>query len=168
MQVTGEMRELLDQSEGAIGKVECLEISHPKWSQVYHFQITSNEDLVLTHEDGQSYNYEYAQMTITKSTDSETLEQEINFFFGDLGEVVPNLIDAFINDEEFDLPVVTYRAYIMGKYDSPLFVARGLEIDNVTRDWQGARADAKAPSLNEYGNGGVYNATDDPSLKGFY
>ena len=168
MEITGEIQQLLDQSGGAIGKLECLEISHPKWSQSYHFQISSNIDVRLTHEDGKSFNYEYAQMSITRSTDSDTLEQEVTFFFGDLGEIVPNLIDTLINDEEFDLPIVTYRAYIMDRYDTPIFVARGLEIDSVTRDWQGARADARAPSLNEYGNGEVYNASTDPSLIGFY
>ena len=168
MEIIGEASQLLDQSSGAIGKLECLEISHPKWPKAYRFQISSNQDVTLTHEDGLSYLYEYAQITISRATDSETLEQEVTFFFGDLGEIVPNLLDYFINDEEFDLPVVTYRAYIMDKYSSPIFVARGLELDSITRDWQGARSDAKAPSLNEYGNGEVYNATDDPSLKGFY
>ena len=168
IEITGEIESILDQSSGAIGKIECLEISHPKWSQVYHFQITSNDNVTVKHENGESFDYEYAQMTISKATDSETLEQEITFFFGDLGEIIPNLVDTFINDEEIVLPLVSYRAYLMDSYESPIFVARDLEITGISRDWQGARADAKAPSLNESGNGEVYSVSLDPSLIGFY
>ena len=47
-------------------------------------------------------------------------------------------------------------------------MARNLEIEKISRDWQGTRADAKAPSLNDSGNGEVYSVSTDPSLIGFY
>lgn len=168
MEILDEASALLDQSSGVIGLLESIEISHPKWDKVYRFIVNSNESAVLTHEDGSSYFYEYAPITITRSADAETLEQELNFIFADLGDTIPRLIDAFINDEVIDLPVLSYRAYIIGSYENPIFVVRDLEIETINRDWQGVRVDAKAPSLNDSGNGEVYNASSDPSLIGFY
>lgn len=168
MEILDEASALLDQSSGVIGLLECIEISHPKWDEVYRFVVNSNESVVLTHEDGSSHLYEYAPITISRSADAETLEQELNFVFADLGDTIPRLIDTFIDDEAIDLPVLSYRAYIIGSYENPIFVARGLEIETINRDWQGTRAGAKAPSLNDSGNGEVYNASTDPSLIGFY
>lgn len=168
MEITDEMALLLDQSSGVIGLIESLEISHPKWSQVYRFVVNSNESMTLRDEYGESHTYDYSPISVTRSADADTLEQEITLFFADVGNVVPWLIDAFINDDRITLPIVTYRAYITENYANPIFVARDLEIESVSRDWQGTRCDAKAPSLNESGNGDVYNASSDPSLIGFY
>lgn len=168
MEITDEMLSLLDQSSGVIGLIECIEISHSKWPSVLRYVINSNEPLILTHEDGLSFPYTYAPIAITRSSDSDTLEQELTFSFGDLGDTVPQLIDLFIHDEVIELPIVSYRSYITGKYSSPIFVARNLELESISRDWQGTRGDSKAPSLNESGNGEVYSASTDPSLIGFY
>jgi len=163
-----EIELLLDQQNGAIGLIECLEISHSKWGKVYRFVINSNWDMDLKHEDGTTHTYTYAPISVTRSIDSETLEQTITFAFSELGSVMPTLIDTFIEDEEFELPKVSYRAYVTENYDAPIFVTRDLEVVSLTRDWQGARVDCEAPSLNENGNGEVYSASTDPSLIGFY
>ncbi len=168
MEITEEVKQILDQSNGPLGIVEAIEISHSKWPRVLRYVSNSNIPLMLTHENGQSYQYVYAQIKIERSTDSETLEQELNFVFGDLGGIVPELVDLFIKDEVIEYPLVTYRAYFMGKYDTPIFIARDLELDKVTRDWKGASCQSKAPSLNELGNGEVYTASSDPALIGFY
>ena len=168
MEITEEVKQILDQSAGRLGICEAIEISHSKWPRVLRYVSNSNIPLMLTHENGQSYQYVYAQIKIERSTDSETLEQELNFVFGDLGSIVPELVDLFIKDEVIEYPLVTYRAYFMGKYDTPIFIARDLELDKVTHDWKGASCQSKAPSLNELGNGEVYTASSDPALIGFY
>ena len=168
MEITEEVKQILDQSNGPLGIIEAIEISHSKWPRVLRYVSNSNIPLMLTHENGQTYQYIYAQIKIERSTDSETLEQELSFVFGDLGGVVPELVDLFIKDEVIEYPLVTYRAYFMGKYDTPIFIARDLELDSVTRDWKGASCKSKAPSLNELGNGEVYTASSDPALIGFY
>lgn len=168
MEITEEVKRILDQSNGPLGIVEAIEISHSKWPRVLRYVSNSNIPLMLTHENGQTYQYIYAQIKIERSTDSETLEQELNFVFGDLGSIVPELVDLFIKDEVIEYPLVTYRAYFIGKYDTPIFIARDLELDSVTRDWKGASCKSKAPSLNELGNGEVYTASSDPALIGFY
>lgn len=162
------MLSVLDQTAGPTGLIECIEISHSKWPSVLRYVINSSEAMMLTHEDGQSFEYIYAPIKVSRSTDEDTLEQELSFSFGDLGETVPALIDLIIHDEEIELPLVSYRAYLIGQYDSPIFVARDLELEKVTRDWQGTQGDSKAPGLNDSGNGEVYSASTDPSLIGFY
>lgn len=168
MEVTSEMLAVLDQSAGPAGLVECIEISHSKWPLVLRYVINSYDAMTLTHEDDQAFEYNYAPVKITRSSDQDTLEQELSFTLGDVGEAVPALIDLFIHDEEVELPMVSYRAYLMGQYDVPIFVARDLELESVSRDWQGTRGDSRAPGLNDNGNGEVYSASTDPSLIGFY
>lgn len=168
MELTDDQLSLLDQSSGIAGLVECIEISHPKWPKALRFVINSFESMMLKHEDNQEYLYEYAPVQISKSTDEDTLEQELGFTLGDLGETVPQLIDLFIHDEVIELPRVAYRAYLVGQYSTPFIVFKDLELESVTRDWQGTRGDSRAPGLNDNGNGEVYSASTDPSLIGFY
>ena len=168
MEITTEMLSVLDQTAGPAGLIECIEISHPNWSSVLRYVINSTESMALTHEDGQSFEYTYAPVNITRAADEDTLDQELSFTLADVGEVVPELIDLIIHDEVIELPLVSYRAYLIGQYDSPIFVARNLELESVTRDWKGTRGDSKAPGLNDNGNGEVYSASTDPSLIGFY
>lgn len=168
MEVTSEMLSVLDQSAGPAGLLECIEISHPKWPSVLRYVINSSEAITVTHENGQSFEYAYAPVEIERASDEDTLEQELSFSLADLGETVPDLIDLFIHDEVIELPLVSYRAYLIGQYDAPIFVARDLELEEVTRDYKGTRGDSKAPGLNDNGNGEVYSASTDPSLIGFY
>ena len=168
MEITNDMLAVLDQSKGPAGLIECIEISHSKWPWVLRYVINSNEAMTLTHEDVQAFEYIYAPVTISRSADQDTLEQELSFTLGDVGEAVPALIDLFIHDEVIELPIVSYRAYLMGHYDAPIFVARDLELESVMRDWKGTRGDSRAPGLNDNGNGDVYSPSTDPSLGGFY
>lgn len=168
MEITTEMLTLLDQTAGPAGLLECIEISHPNWPSVLRYVVNSSESMILTHEDGQSFEYTYAPVNITRAADEDTLDQELSFTLGDVGEVVPELIDLIIHDEVIELPLVSYRAYLIGQHDSPIFVARNLELESVTRDFKGTRGDSKAPGLNDNGNGEVYSASTDPSLIGFY
>lgn len=168
MEVLGDAVALLDQSNGAIGLVQGIEISHSKWAQTYYFVVNSNSDMTLTHEDNSQHLYTYAPITIELSSENDTLESSVSFTFGDLGDTIPQLIDAFIYDEEIELPKLSYRSWLIGSYALPYMVAKDLEIENITRTWEGTKADARAPSLNDSGNGEVYNATDDPSLIGYY
>jgi hypothetical protein len=168
MDLTEEMLSVLDQSSGIIGLIESIEIYQPNWNDTLRYVNNSRLDLTLTDENGVSKVYKYANIEISRAVDSDTLEQSFSFAFGDLGSIVPELVDLFINDSDIVLPTFAYRAYLIGRYDSPYIVFKNLEIETIIRDWQGARADAKAPSLNESGNGRVYNPTTDPSLSGFY
>lgn len=168
MESTTEMLSVLDQTAGPTGLNECIEISHPNWPSVLRYVVNSTESMILTHEDGQSFEYTYAPVNITRAADEDTLDQELSFTLADVGEVVPELIDLIIHDEVIELPLVSYRAYLIGQNDSPIFVARNLELEGVTRDWKGTRGDSKAPGLNDNGNGEVYSASTDPSLIGFY
>ena len=95
-------------------------------------------------------------------------QSQSTFTLGDLGEVVPKLIDLFIYDEDVVLPTISHRMYFIGQYDAPLTVVSDLELDSITRDWQGMRCEAKAPGLNNNGNGEIYSASKYPSLIGFY
>lgn len=167
MEITDAMLSVLDQSSGPTGLLECIEITHSKWGD-YRYVTNSSRDMVLTHEDGSSHTYTAAPIELAKSTDEDNLDQSIGFTIGDLGETIPNLLDLIINDEEIELPMVAYRAYIIGNYTTPTIISKNLELLSFSRDWQASQGEASAPGLNESGNGEVYSASTDPSLIGFY
>lgn len=167
MEITDEMLAVLDQSGGPTGLLECLEIKHSKWP-VMCYVINSSYSQTVTHEDDTSHTYLPMPASISKSAQSDTLDQELSFNIGDLGETIPDLIDLIIHDEVVELPLISYRAYLIGKYNHPVAISKDLELEEITRDWQASRGDAKAPGLNETGNGEVYSASTDPSLIGFY
>lgn len=168
MQISEDMLNVLDQSSGPFGLIECVEISHSKWSSVQRFVTNSNLNLVLKHEDSQSFEYVFAPLNISKTAESGNLDQGLNIKIGDVGELIPDLIDLILDDEDIELPKVNYRAYFIGQYDSPVVVARALDLESITRDWKGSECEVVAPGLNDNGNGEVYSASTDPSLISFY
>lgn len=168
MQVTNEMLSVLDQSAGPTGLVEFLEITQPKWPYPLRYVVNSSQAINVFHENGSQVTYAPAPITISRSSEENTLDQELGFTLGDLGEAVPQLIDLFIHDEVIELPLVSYRAYLVGQYNTPVWVARNLELESVTRDWKGTQGESRAPGLNDNGNGDLYSASTDKSLIGFY
>lgn len=168
MQISEDMLNVLDQSAGPMGLIESVEISHSKWPTVQRFVTNSNLNLALKHEDGQSYEYVFAPLNISKSAENGNLDQGLNIKIGDVGELIPDLIDLILDDEQIELPKVNYRAYFIGQYDSPIVVARELDLESITRDWKGSECEVVAPGLNDNGNGEVYSASTDPSLISFY
>ena len=168
MLLSAEELSILDQSLGVMGKHECLEISHPKWPTVLRYVVESRLPIIVRHEDGQTYEYVYSPIQITRSADEDTLEQSLQFMIGDLGETIPKLIDQFIYDEDIECPRVNYRLYFMGRLENPLFVDKNLELEIVTRDSKGTKGESQAPGLNNNGNGELYSVSTDPSFGGFY
>lgn len=167
-EVTPEMLAVLDQSSGAVGLLECVEISHPNWPETLRYVVNSSEPKTLTHEDSLSFEYKPTVIAVERSSDVDTLDQTLKLSVGDLGQQIPDLLDLVLQDDQVIQPVVNYRAYIMGNYEAPCFIAKGLLIDSVARDWKGSTIEANAAGLNDSGNGEIYSASTDPSLIGFY
>lgn len=168
MIVTDEMLAVLDQTSGPVGLLECIEVSHPNWPRVLRYIVNGSEPMDLTHEDGQTFTYSYAPLNITRGNEEENLDQKITAAIGDVGSEIPELVDLILQDAERISPILNYRAYIIGKYDTPSTFAKDLEVTVITRDWKGTSFEAQAPGLNNSGNGQVYSPSTDPSLEGFY
>lgn len=168
MIVTDEMLAVLDQSSGPVGLLECVEISHPNWPRVLRYIVNGSDPMDLTHEDGQTFTYSYAPLNVTRGNEEENLDQKITVSIGDVGSEIPDLVDLILKDAERVPPILNYRAYVIGKYDTPCSLAKDLEIIVITRDWKGTSFEAQAPGLNNSGNGQIYSASTDPSLEGFY
>lgn len=162
------MLSLLDQSSGSVGLVETIEVTHPNWSAALRYVVNSSVPLILTHEDGQSFEYKPTTVTVERSSEQDNLDQSMRFSIGDLGQQIPDLIDQIYLDDVLVLPVLNYRAYLTGEYDGPCFLDKGLLVENVSRSYKGSTFEANAPNLNDSGTGELYVASTDPSLKGFY
>lgn len=154
-------------SKASVVQLECLEISHSAFSQVYYLVRNAVHGVTVTHEDETSHAYSYMPMKIDLAGVTADLDHVIQIVMGDLGEVAPMELDRVRADEKFDeLPMVVYRSYRADDLSAPLDGPLVLEVRRFTMDRQGCAFEAKAPSLNVAGTGEAYSIARIPMLKG--
>lgn len=159
-------------SDASIALLETLEISHSLWSQPLRY-VTNHADGLNANVNGQAVYFEFAPVLVKRGNTSDDLDQSLSITVGDLGEVIPPLIDILRNAASDERPQVTYRAYAFDTTamqlvrSEPIDIVRGLEVVSMNRDYQATTFDAKAPSKNSVKTGRTYNMRDYPDLKGF-
>lgn len=155
-------------SSRAVVQLQLLEISHPSFSQTFYKVRNARLGVTVTHEDANSYEYDYLPMKITQLAVRDDLDTGISVQFGDLGEVLPNELDAIHVDDSYDIPpTVKYRTYRSDDLSAPLYGPLTLQIRNVSANKDGASFDAKAPRLNYGKTGEIYSMRRFPMLRGF-
>jgi hypothetical protein len=107
-------------------------------------------------------------MRVTGAGDREDLDFGIDVTFGDLGQVIPNELDAVRAANGFtEKPIVKYRTYRSDLLTTPLYGPVKLEIKEFAFNREGAKFTAKAPSLNINQTGEIYTLNRFPMLRGF-
>lgn len=147
--------------------VECLEISHSLWPQPIRY-VTNVADGVTVTQDGLQVRYEYAVIKIERGSVSNDLDQKITITVGDLGQVVPELLDLIIAENSLELPKVKYSLFSSNDYENPILQIDHLEVTGQNSDYQGTTFEAEAEHLNEVGTGVNFTKENFPTLVGFY
>lgn len=155
-------------SDPSVALLDCLEISHSNFTQVYYVVRNAPAGVTVTHEDSSSHVYEYYPLSLKRMASRTTLEQSIEVEFGDLGSIIPREIDAVRAADGFaEYPQVRYRAYRSDDLDTVMDgSAILLEIREFDFTRTGARFTAKAPSLNVSKTGELFKIARFPMLKG--
>jgi len=152
---------------GRIVRLECLEISHPDFSQVYRVVRNATKGITVTYENGQSYFHDYCPLQIESIGNKGDLDQGFNISFGDLGEILPSEIDRVLAaDTQTVKPVLKYRSFRSDALTSVLFGPLVLEISSISFTGEGSTFEAKAPSLNINRTGELYKLDRFPGLRG--
>lgn len=155
-------------SKSSAVQIECLEISHSNFSQTYRVVRNAVDGITVTHEDGMQYAYEYYPLKIKENTSRANLDYGFDITLGDLGELIPNEIDAIRAADNFsEKPIIYYRTYSSELLTEPLFGPVKLEIKDFPFVKEGVQFTARAPSLNINKTGEIQTVGRFEMLRGF-
>lgn len=165
---TDDYKSFFFQSSSNIVRLECLEIIHPQFTQVYRVVRNAVNGVVVKHEDGGSYEYEYYPLRIASMGVTSDLDSGIRVDLGDLGEILPKELRAIMKGTGINIkPIVKYRTYRSDILTYPMDGPLILEIKNLSYNSEGCSFQAKAPSLNVSTTGEIYDLTRFYPLRGF-
>jgi hypothetical protein len=154
-------------SESSVVQLDCLEISHSLFTQTFYVVRNATRGVTVTHEDETEHAYEYYPLKCTLSGPRGDLDHVLRIEFGDLGQVLPQQLDAIRAGNGFsEFPVVRYRTYRSDDLDTVLFGPLYLEVRNMVFKREGCAFEAKAPSLNMKRTGELYSLARFPMLRG--
>lgn len=152
----------------SVVRLECLEISHPSFSQVYRVVRNATQGVSVTHEDGLDYWHEYYPLKITPLDMTSDLDTGFRVDFGDLGEVLPKEAAAVLAGPDLRVkPTLVYRSYRSDRTDQILEGPYRLEVKAISYNREGCSFDAKAPLLNMSTTGELYKLDRFYPLRGF-
>lgn len=147
---------------------ECIEISHPDFSQVFRFVRNHTDGLTTTLETTEVVTWDYCPVRIGQSELADDLDYGIQLEFGDLGEILPAEIDLVSQADSFATkPKLIYRTYRSDDLDTVMLGPIELEIGDIAFNRTGATFEAAAPALNIHGTGEIYTIDRFPMLRGF-
>lgn len=147
---------------------ECIEISHPDFSEVFRFVRNNTDGLVTTLETTASATWQYCPVRISQSEERDNLDYGITIELGDVGEILPEQIDLVAANDGFGTkPTLIYRTYRSDDLTSPMFGPIELVIEDIVFNREGAVIEAKAPSLNLSKTGSLYTISRFPMMEAF-
>lgn len=153
-----------------ITQLECVEIFHTNFSQVFRLNRNSLVPITVTQTAGfftGDFEYIYCPMTVSPLSSSTDLDQTIKITFGDLGEILPAELDLVsAAGGFFRKPIMTYRTYRDDDLTQELFGPIILEIQSISFNQDGATLDCKPPVANRARSGEVYTVDRFPMLEG--
>lgn len=156
-------------TRASIAQLECLEISHPNFSQVFYCVRNHANGVTVIHEDDTEHDYIYVPMRLKLTGARDDLEHILHVELGDLGELVPQQVDLIRAEGETAfkiLPTVIYRVYRHDVLDTVLYGPLLLQLKTFTFTRNGCAFEAKAPSLNISRTGELYTLPRFPMLRG--
>lgn len=159
-------------SSPSVALLETLEINHGTWSKPIRIVTNHADGLTARNELGQYIVYQFAPVLINKGTTSDNLDQKLQITLGDLGEIIPPLIELIRQANSDEAPQVIYRAYAFDvgsmslAKETPINIIKGLMISTMSRDYQATTFEAKTEDKNTVKTGRIYNMNDYPDLRG--
>lgn len=154
----------------AIVELDCIEISHPKFSTTYRLVRNATAGVTVTHEGPTGpFFYEYYPMQLKPLGSQTDLDQGIQLTLGDVGQLIKAEIRA-VNaaNARAERPRLNYRTYQSDDLSVPLFGPAVLEVRTITSNKEGSLLEAQAPYLNITRTGKIYKVEDFSMLRAFF
>ena len=93
-------------SVSSVVLLETLEISHSLWPAPIRIVTNHPDGISVTLENGQPTTFEFIPLLIQRGNTSDDLDQTLNITVGDLGEIVPPLIQKIRDASSDEKPQV--------------------------------------------------------------
>lgn len=155
-------------SSPSVARIECLEIRHSGFSQVYRVVRNATRGITVRHEDGLEYAYEYYPLRLENLGARDDLDAGLSVNLGEQGGIVgKEVARVMAGDAILEKPRLVYRAYRSDDLEKIMYGPLELEITTISYNKEGASFEARAPSLNVHRTGEVYRMDRFPSLRGF-
>lgn len=143
-------------------QIDTLTISHSLMSQTYYL-TREPEGITATLEDTTVINFEGAQIELKLNQTKEDLDQNFQFTFPDLENILDDELDRIPLDN--DEPIaVTYRAYISTDLSYPA-IKYDLDVLDVSQAKGAFTLTCGVSQLNWRQTGITYNYDDFPMLR---
>lgn len=152
--------------------LETLEISHSLWPDPIRIVTNHPDGISVTLEDGQPATFDFIPLMIQRGNTSDDLDQALNITVGDLGEVVPPLIQKIRDASSDEKPQVIYRSFAFDAASmvltkpTPIEIIRGLYVAKMNQDYQATTFEAATSGKNSVKTGRTYNFEEYPDLRG--
>lgn len=154
-------------SRSDVALLDLIEISHPSFTQVFRIVRNATAGVTVTLETAASASFIYVPMKITRSAVAGDLDFAIKIDFGDVGEILPQQVDAVATAGTFTTkPTVLYRTYRSDDLSAPLDGPIELVVDEFSFNASGCSFAARAPSLNIIATGETYDLDRFEMLRG--
>lgn len=155
-------------SKRSVVQLDCFEISHPSFSQIYYIVRNACNGISVLHEDLVSHDYIYYPLKLQRTGSADDLDSTIQITLGDLGELVANEIDRVRADNTFSIrPLVKFRQYRSDDLTTPLWGPFIFEAPSFQMSNEGTVFTAQAPQLNILTTGMTYSMDRFPMMRGF-
>lgn len=152
--------------------LETLEISHSLWPDPIRIVTNHPDGISVTLESGQPATFEFIPLMIQRGNTSDDLDQALNITVGDLGEVVPPLIQKIRDASSDEKPQVIYRSFAFDAASmvltkpTPIEIIRGLYVAKMNQDHQATTFESATSGKNSVKTGRTYNFEEYPDLRG--
>ena len=162
--------EYLFGSAPGVTELELVEISHISFSQVWRLVRNQSDGVTVTHSvGGAEFVYEYVPMRIRQLGSSGDLDQELQVQIGDVGEILPDELDAVFADATFrEKPLFRYRTYRSDDLTEPMYGPDTFEIVSLAFSREGCSFKATPKRTNVNRTGFNYTLNKFPMLRAFF
>lgn len=159
-------------SVSSVVLLETLEISHSLWPTPIRIVTNHPDGVAVTLENNQQAFFEFIPLMIQRGNTSDDLDQTLNITVGDLGEIVPPLIQKIRDASSDEKPQVIYRSFAFDAASmvltkqTPIEIIRGLSVTKMNQDYQATTFEAATSGKNSVKTGRTYNFKEYPDLRG--
>lgn len=159
-------------SVSSVVLLETLEISHSLWPDPIRIVTNHPDGISVTLENNQPATFEFIPLMIQRGNTSDDLDQTLNITVGDLGEIVPPLIQKIRDASSDEKPQVIYRSFAFDAASmvltkpTPIEIIRGLHVAKMNQDYQATTFEAATSGKNSVKTGRTYNFEEYPDLRG--
>lgn len=151
-----------------IYQLECIELSHPSFLNIYRVVRNDDRGVYVQHkEGGGQVFYEYLPMSIQRSGMLGDLDQTLTVSVSGLGDILPDELERVLEGQFADVkPTVNYRLYSSDNLNSPIHYLLGLQLAGVSMNNKAVTFKAESPRLNISKTGDIFSLDRFSGLKG--